>query len=56
MTRTRRGVAAKEIELQTGVTYKCARRICHELRKLMASADARGKIGGPGKHVELMKR
>jgi len=52
MTSTRHGVAAKEIERQTGVTYKCAWRICHELRKLMASADARGPIGGPGKHVE----
>ena len=54
MTSTRHGVAAKEIERQTGVTYKCAWRICHELRKLMASADARGgKIGGPGSHVEV---
>lgn len=53
MTSTRHGVAAKEIERQTGVTYKCAWRICHELRKLMASADARGPIGGEGKHVEV---
>ncbi len=53
LTSTRHGVAAKEIERQTGVTYKCAWRICHELRKLMASADARGKIGGPGRHVEV---
>ena len=52
MTSTRHGVAAKEIERQTGVTYKCAWRICHELRKLMASADRRGPIGGEGKHVE----
>jgi transposase len=40
MTSTRHGVAAKEIERQTGVTYKCAWRICHGLRKLMATADA----------------
>jgi transposase len=54
MTSTRHGVAAKEIERQTGVTYKCAWRICHELRKLMAATDAqRGPIGGDGKHVEL---
>jgi transposase-like protein len=39
MTSTRHGVAAKEIERQLGVTYKCAWRMCHELRKLMASAD-----------------
>jgi transposase-like protein len=53
MTSTRHGVAAKEIERQTGVTYKCAWRICHELRKLMASADYRGPLGGDGKHVEI---
>jgi transposase len=53
MTSTRHGVAAKEIERQTGVTYKCSWRICHELRKLMASADHRGPLGGKGKHVEI---
>ena len=36
MTSTRHGVAAKEVERQLGVTYKCAWRMCHELRKLMA--------------------
>ncbi len=53
MTSTRHGVAAKEIERQLGVTYKCAWRMCHELRKLMASADYRGPLGGEGKHVEI---
>lgn len=53
MTSTRHGVAAKEIERQLGVTYKCAWRMCHELRKLMASADYQGPLGGPGKHVEI---
>jgi predicted RNA-binding Zn-ribbon protein involved in translation (DUF1610 family) len=50
MTSTRHGVAAKEVQRQTGVTYKCAWRICHELRKLMASADHGGKLSG---HVEI---
>jgi transposase len=53
MTSTRHGVAAKEIERQLGVTYKCAWRMCHELRKLMASADFGGPLGGNGKHVEI---
>ncbi len=44
MTSTRHGVAAKEVQRQLGVTYKCAWRMCHELRKLMASAD--DKWGG----------
>lgn len=52
MTSTRHGVAAKEIERQTGVTYKCAWRICHELRKLMAATDH--SIGGPlSGHIEI---
>lgn len=50
MTSTRHGVAAKEIERQTGVTYKCAWRMCHELRKLMATADDTGPLSG---HVEV---
>lgn len=52
MTSTRSGVAAKELERALGVTYKCAWRIAHELRKLMASADYAGPLGGLGKHVE----
>ncbi|MBA1142260.1 IS1595 family transposase [Mesorhizobium neociceri] len=50
MTSTRHGVAAKEVERQIGVTYKCAWRMCHELRKLMATADYRGPLSG---HVEV---
>jgi len=50
MTSTRSGVAAKELERALGVTYKTAWRMAHELRKLMASADYGGKLGG---HVEM---
>jgi transposase len=39
MTATRNGVSAKELERQLGVTYKCAWRIGHELRKLMAGKN-----------------
>ena len=53
MTSTRSGVAAKELERALGVTYKCAWRMAHELRKLMASADYSGPLGGEGKHVEM---
>jgi len=54
MTSTRHGVAAKEVERQLGVTYKCAWRMCHELRKLMASAD-HDFGGGPTLkgHIEI---
>jgi transposase len=50
MTSTRHGIAAKELQRQIGVTYKCAWRICHELRKLMATADDTGSLHG---HVEV---
>jgi transposase len=50
MTSTRHGVAAKELERQIGVTYKCAWRMAHELRKLMAAADDHGPLSG---HVEI---
>jgi transposase len=39
MTSTRNGVSAKEIERQLGVTYKCAWRMGHQIRKLMASGS-----------------
>ena len=38
-TTTRHGVPAKELERQLGVTYKCAWRMAHEIRKLMASME-----------------
>jgi transposase len=36
MTKTRSGVSARTIMRETGVTYKCAFRMCHQIRKLMA--------------------
>jgi transposase-like protein len=53
MTATRNGVSAKELQRQLGVTYKCAWRIGHQLRELMA---ARAKAENPptmSGHVEL---
>lgn len=53
MTATRNGVSGKELERQLGVTYKCAWRIGHQLRILMA---ARAKAQNPGQlsgHVEV---
>lgn len=52
-TASRHGVPARELERQLGVTYKCAWRMAHELRKLMSTADFRGPMGGEGKHVEV---
>jgi hypothetical protein len=44
MTSTRNGVSAKELQRQLGVTYKCAWRIGHQLRELMAAKD---KVNNP---------
>ena len=50
---TRNGVAAKEVERQIGVTYKTAWRMCHEIRKYMATMDGDEPMGGPFKTVEI---
>ena len=39
MTATRNGVSAKELQRQLGVTYKCAHRMGHQIRELMAAWD-----------------
>lgn len=51
-TASRHGVPARELERQLGVTYKCAWRMAHEIRKLMTMADHKGTLGGGGKHLE----
>ena len=53
MTATRNGVSGKELQRQLGVTYKCAWRIGHQLRDLMA-AGAKAQHPGPlSGHVEM---
>ncbi len=48
-TTTRHGVPAKELQRQLGVTYKCAWRMGHQIRKYMANVDGDPPLGG---HVE----
>lgn len=43
---SRHGVPAKELERQLGVTYKCAWRMGHEIRKHMARIDGDPELGG----------
>jgi transposase len=45
---SRNGVAAKELQRQLGVTYKCAWRMGHEIRKYMAEVDGNAPLGGLG--------
>jgi len=49
-TTSRHGVPAKELQRQLGVTYKCAWRIGHEIRKYMANIDGDSGLSG---HVEV---
>ncbi len=49
-TTSRHGVPAKELQRQLGVTYKCAWRMGHEIRKYMTDVDGDGTYGG---HVEM---
>jgi transposase len=45
-TTTRHGVSAKELQRQLGVTYKCAWRMGHEIRKHMALVDGEEVLFG----------
>ena len=49
-TATRSGVSAKELQRQLGVTYKCAWRMGHEIRKHMAFVDGDEMLNG---HIEV---
>lgn len=45
-TASRHGVPAKELQRQLGVTYKCAWRIGHEIRKYMGIVDGNSPLSG----------
>lgn len=45
---SRNGVSAKEVQRQTGVTYKTAWRLCNEIRKYMGWVDGDAPLGGDG--------
>ena len=50
------GMGSRPKRSSASVTYKCAWRMCHELRKLMASADYQGPLGGPGQNALRLTR
>lgn len=51
---TRHGVSAKELQRQLGVTYKCAWRMGHEIRKHMADVDGEPPLSGSVEIDETM--
>src|SRR5438105_10477929 len=52
MASTRCGISAKQIERETGVTYKTAWRMFKQIRSMLDDEKA-PPIGGRGKHVEM---
>lgn len=50
-TTTRNGVAAKEVQRATGVTYKTAWRMCNLIRRYMGYVDGDAPLGGPGRGI-----
>ena len=45
---SRNGVSAKEVQRQTGVTYKTAWRMCNRIREYMGYVDGDNNLGGRG--------
>jgi len=54
MGSTRCGISAKQIQRETGVTYKTAWRMFHQIRKLMAEDLRLGGPGGAGVEMDEM--
>jgi len=63
MSKTRSGISARQIQREVGVTYKCAFRMCHQIRKLMAddgepmdgiNESDETYIGGKGKNKRFV--
>lgn len=53
---SRNGVSAKEVQRQTGVTYKTAWRMCNLIRQYMGWVDGDAPLGGPHRQpVEMDK-
>ena len=53
-TTTRHGVSAKELQRQLGVTYKCAWRIGHQIRKHMDKVNGNDPLSGLVEIDEVM--
>ena len=54
MGSTRCGISAKQIQRETGVTYKTAWRMFHQIRKLMSEDVKLGGVGGSGVEMDEM--
>lgn len=49
-SKSKNGVAAKEVERQLGVTYKCAWRICNKVRQMFSDDENNDNNSGSGSY------
>src|SRR3954467_843164 len=53
MASTRCGISAKQIQRETGVTYKTAWRMFRQIRSMLSETETAPKLGGSQKPVEV---
>lgn len=53
MASSKKGISAKQLQRELGITYKAAWFMCHRIRYAMSEEPVAGLLGGAGKRVEI---